>query len=44
LREPDEAFDPPSILAALARADVDFVVIGGVAGGERPEEVRNQLF
>ena len=28
-----EAFDPVPMLTALARAAVDFVVIGGVAGG-----------
>jgi len=29
----DEAFDPVPLVVALARGDVDFVVIGGVAGG-----------
>lgn len=28
-----DAFDPVSLIGALAAADVDFVVIGGVAGG-----------
>jgi hypothetical protein len=31
--EPEEAFDPAPALAAFAEAGVDFVVIGGVAGG-----------
>jgi hypothetical protein len=30
---PDEPFDPLSLLEALAHADVDFVLIGCVAGG-----------
>lgn len=30
---PDEPFEPLPLLAALAQAGVDFVVIGGVAGG-----------
>ncbi len=28
-----EAFDPAPLVAALAEGDVDFVVVGGVAGG-----------
>jgi hypothetical protein len=31
--EPEEVFDPAPALAAFAEAGVDFVVIGGVAGG-----------
>jgi hypothetical protein len=32
-RDADEAFEPASILELLAAANVDFVIIGGVAGG-----------
>jgi hypothetical protein len=32
-RDADEAFEPSPILELLAREGVDFVVIGGVAGG-----------
>ena len=31
--EADQAFDPGPVLERFAEADVDFVVIGGVAGG-----------
>jgi hypothetical protein len=31
--EPDRPFEPLPLLAALAEHDVDFVVIGGIAGG-----------
>ena len=31
--QPEPEFDPVPLLAALSRASVDFVVIGGVAGG-----------
>ncbi len=30
---PGEVFDPVPLIEALARAEVDFVLIGGVAGG-----------
>jgi len=41
--EPD-LFDPITLIAALAAAEVDFVVIGGVAGGSHGSVARRPTF